>query len=418
MVSTATNANSMKDGDFSKTLFVMGDFPAFSQTFILRELKEFEKRGIALRVIADREAPNIDLDPWLQELKGRTTYIRAAKSAGLGAIKGILAPWKLLEALRWALKLPHRSNFHRIRFITILLLAFDIAPWVKKHFNYIHSHFAAFQTELAMCLSHLTGVPWGATWHAYGIWKDKNLLPEKIADARVIMTCTQFNADHLKKLAPSHTDKIHLVYHGLDFNQFAEPVPIPPGELPRFTAVGRLIPKKGFKYLIDAVAILIKRQIPCHLTIVGDGDEHAALTRRIRQLGLARNVTMAGHCSNEEVMKCLVASRGLVAPSIVAPDGNIDGIPNVLLEAMMAGRPIIGTRMSGIPEVIFDGVNGYLVPSEDATALADAMQKICTDDALTQSMGAAGRRFVEKHFNVIRSVDEQIEILGNLNLNK
>lgn len=351
-------------------------------------------------MLAEARVRRQNLAPDLDDIVRRTVFFTHAWAKVLLGFWTLLKkPSLLKQSFAWARSLPHRTRRHKRRFFCVLLLAASVQEKVRGKYTYLHAHFAGFQTELAMCLSKLTGIPYGATWHAYGIWRDRNILKEKISSAKIIMTCTDYNAQHLKKLSPEDAHKIYKVYHGLDFARMPEPFPVSYIRSNQWLAVGRLIPKKGFEYLIEAIYLLKQRNFPVQLTIVGDGDLKSSLKSLISRLDLRSQVTLAGYASGAEVWHFIQAAKGLIAPSVEAADGDIDGIPNVILEAMAQKRPVIGSDISGIPEVIIHEKTGILVPQRNAQKLAEAIERLSTDPKLAADMGERAAELVSSQFN-------------------
>ena len=398
----------------SRTLFVLGDFPHESQLFIHREMREMERLGASVNVLAVREIARNDLDDILGEVRDRTIFTRPARLA----LSKVLARGKLDSPRLWSMarriiELPHRSQYHRARSLVALITAFCLAGEVKmRGYRYIHAHFGAYQTDLGTCLARLAGIPYGTTYHAYDIWRDRNLLAEKIAGARVVITCTRHNERHLKNLAPKHVDKIHRVYHGLDLTELPIPEPVPEDPRPLCLAVGRLIPKKGFIHLVDAAAILRDAGVPFRVTIVGDGPLASDLRRKVNEMRLGDQVKFTGYIPNPVVMDLMMRARVLAAPSVRAQTGDQDGLPNVILEAMAAGRPVVGSDISGLPEAVADNRTGILVPPGDAGALASAIKRLSSNRSEALAMVRMGRRLVEQDFDLRRNVQQQMAILA------
>ncbi len=205
---------------------------------------------------------------------------------------------------------------------------------------------------------------------------------------------------------------MHLVYHGLDLDSLPSPAPYPSEDgAPRFLAIGRLVPKKGFDSLVRAVRILADDGLDVHVTILGDGPERGRLEALVAELDVAGAVELPGSVDNQAVFAQVSRCRALVAPSVRDAEGNIDGIPNVILEAMSMARPIVGSDLSGIPEVVTTGETGVLVPPGDAAAVAAAMGEIAEDPDHAGAMGSRGRALVEERFDVARNMRRQLAIL-------
>ena len=399
-----------------KTLFVLWGFPELTQTFIHRELEQMVALGGRVHILAAQRRPRTAISPALASILEETRFLGspvevAARSASFAA----RYPARMARTLAWAARLPHRTAFRRARMAWLVMAAASVAEEVLQGgFQYLHAHFASYHTEWTMCLSRLTGLPYGFTAHATGIWKDRNLLEEKVADARVVLTCTRHNRNHLAERAGAHADRVFLVHHGLPLSEI-RPVPYPPGPV-RWLAVGRLIQKKGYPVLLDAMARLKTRDPQATLQIVGSGPDESSLKAQAETLGLGDTVAFLGSMENREVLEAFAGSHGLVAPSIEDPDGDIDGIPNVVLEAMAMARPVIGSRISGIPEAVADGVTGRLVTPHDAEGLAVAMAEVGADLAAAAQMGERGRAVALERFEVQTNTLRQLDLIRQAKL--
>jgi glycosyltransferase involved in cell wall biosynthesis len=227
------------------------------------------------------------------------------------------------------------------------------------------------------------------------------------------VTCTEANRRHLLAIAPGAT--VHRIYHGLnaDFTRLAEPgapAPARNGAL-RVLGVGRLVPKKGFDVLVDACALLHRQGLPVEVRLVGEDGEHGdELRRRIAAHGLEERVRLDGVMSQRELYDAYRASSALCLPCRVTDNGDRDGIPNVLVEAMACAVPVVTTPVSGIPELVVDGRNGLLVPPGDAPALAAALVRLHGSRDLAESLGDEGRRTVRERFDGDRLVGQLADL--------
>ena len=397
----------------SKTLFILGDFPAVSQTFIHRELVEMERLGAKVQLLAVREIPRPGLSGALEHIRGRAVFLsRRRLWPCQGLLQGAKSPHRLLCLAKDIVRLPHRSLYHRLRGLSALTVAWHVAQELKERgIQYIHAHFGAYQSEIAYCLSALTGLPYGTTFHAYGIWRDRNLIRQKIENARVVLTCTRYNRLHLAQVAPGSAHKVHLVYHGVDLDSLGRPTPMMDDGVPLWVAVGRMVPKKGFVHILEAASLLRSSGEAFRLVLVGGGEEEADLRRRISSLGLQECVEMRGAMDNAEVLKIMRRSRGLVMPSVQDHAGDIDGLPNVVLESLALARPVVGSCLSGIPEAVIQGKTGRLVPPGNPRALAEAITSLNRDKSLAVEMGKRGRRLVEERFDVRKNTRQQMRLL-------
>lgn len=395
-------------------LFVMWGFPEPTQTFIHRELIEMVRQGHSVHILAARPTGWTPDDPTLAELVRNTIWLPSpARWPVAGAWWAVRHPLRFARVLLQLLSAPHRDAFRRARAGALVLAAAAVADRVKfARFNYIHAHFAAYHAEWAMAIARLLDLPFGITGHATGIWKDRNILPLKVRSARIFLTCTCHNAEHLRGLAPDVAGRVTMLYHGIELDRLPTPSPLPSTTTWQWLAVGRLIEKKGFGVLIDACAMLRDRGATFVLRIVGDGPDRDALQARVREAQLENHVLFAGAQPNARVWQLLADSHALVAPSMRAASGDIDGIPNVILEAFAAGRPVVGSRLSGIPEVVVPDQTGEICEPGDVLSLADAMQRLSADHQRAQRLATAARAWIERDFDVRVNVARQVELLA------
>jgi glycosyltransferase involved in cell wall biosynthesis len=219
------------------------------------------------------------------------------------------------------------------------------------------------------------------------------------------VTCTQYNLEYLRRLCPDLArERIQLVHHGVDATAYARTDAGVHDEAPPLVlAAGRLIHKKGFDVLVAACGLLRDRGVTFRCRIVGDGPLRASLARAIRNASLDGVVELPGWLPADRLAVMLSGAAAFVAPSRISARGDRDGIPNVVLEAMAARRPVVGTDVSGIPEAVVNGVTGWLVPAEDTASLADALHQILAGPLASREMGEAGRRRVLTHFDLTSS---------------
>ncbi|MCI0422313.1 MAG: glycosyltransferase, partial [Acidobacteria bacterium] len=230
------------------------------------------------------------------------------------------------------------------------------------------------------------------------------LLPEKLSGAKFVATCTGYNEAHLSRLGEGNFDRrLKRIYHGLDVERYRPGPCAPPGK-PVLMAVGQLKEKKGFAYLIEACRLLKDRGYDLECQIVGEGPLREGLQAQIRRLSLEGMVILRGALPHPEVIDTYKRSTIFVLPCVIGANGDQDGIPNVILEAMAMQLPVVSTRHSGIPEVVEDGVNGLLVPPADEVALAEALADLLDDPDSRQQFGHKGRQKVIEHFDVEQNV--------------
>lgn len=232
--------------------------------------------------------------------------------------------------------------------------------------------------------------------------------------ARLLLPVCDFLARRLVELgAPPERVVVHRT--GIDLKRwpYHERRPARDSRL-RLVTVGRLVEKKGIDHVLRAVRILVDRGVDVEYRLLGDGPRRERLAALTAQLGVEDRVTLHGRHGQEKVRDALEGSDVLVAASVTAADGDEEGIPNVLKEAMALGLPVVGTRHAGIPELIEDGVSGFLVPERDETALADALQRLAAEPGRWAAMGRAGRARIEREYDIDRLNDRLAGLLENL----
>jgi glycosyltransferase involved in cell wall biosynthesis len=245
------------------------------------------------------------------------------------------------------------------------------------------------------------------TLHAKDIYCDyeeNHNLELKLRDAAAVVTVSDYNLRYLAERFPDARAPIVRIYNGVDLDAF--PWAAPGAHADEILAVGRLVEKKGFHILIEAVRNLVAEGRPVRCRIIGSGEEEADLGAQIAACGLEDYVTLAGPMPQAAVKVAMRQAAMLVCPCVVGADGNRDGLPTVLLEAMALGLPCIGSDVTGIPEAIVDGRSGLIAPEGDAPALAGAMARLLDDPALRARLSVAARRAIERDFDIRRNVPE------------
>jgi glycosyltransferase involved in cell wall biosynthesis len=268
---------------------------------------------------------------------------------------------------------------------------------VKQRINLIHAHFMTAPGDTALYLSKLTAIPFGGTAHAMDIYTDNSGLKGKIIQSSYLTTCTKANEDYLGELMGPLFSRIHKIYHGINLPDGIKTKA--DGQPFKFLAVGRLVPKKGFSYLIEACKILQGQKLIFRCTIIGTGPLLDSLKEKVNEAELDDVIEFKGYIAPNEMAEEYRQSDILVVPSTIDPFGDRDGLPNVCLEAMSIGVPVIGSNISGIPEGVIPGKTGWLVPPADTRALANAMKEAMQENRI-DSYSKNARNFVKNNFNL------------------
>jgi glycosyltransferase involved in cell wall biosynthesis len=414
--------------------YVLMGFPRVSETFIASELHRVEQAGISVRlfVIKPVEAREAELrHPVVERIRAQPAYLpdttaltaplhrwrpRHLRPFGPALTRTLRQrPTGLARAFATAFEQALRDRRTPVSgprkiYIKELLQAVALADRLldAPEVRHLHAHFAHGTTTVTMLASQIAGVPFSFTGHARDIYarelNPKGWLNRKLRAARFAVTCTEANVRHLTAIEPRA--RVHLIYHGLnaDFARLLGATPPPPhanGTL-RVIAVGRLVAKKGFDTLVDACGVLQQKGVPFEAAIIGQDDKHGdEIRRRIQHQSLDAAVRLPGPVGQAELLDEYRRASALCMPCRLLPNDR-DGIPNVLVEAMAAGAPVIATGVSGIPELVEHERNGLLVEPDDPEALAAALIRLHQDRELAARLAAAGQQTIRERFDGAR----------------
>ena len=389
--------------------YVLKMYPRFSETFILAEVLELERQGWRLRLISLKKPNDGHFHEDLARVRAGVHYLPERFPGH---------PIIFLRTHWWALAYRPRL------YLGALLLAlrhlpdswkgFLRAPFVAKEAlasgcTRLHAHFASLPATTTMFAARLAGIPFTFTAHAKDIFLENRsgrLLRTLIFEAEKVVTVSEFNRRYLAELAGAGLppEKIVRIYNGVDLDRFRPETSSEPSPAPLLLAIGRLVEKKGFLDLLDACAILRDRGVSFTCEIVGKGALHDELARRIASKNLEALVSLVGPLPRGEIVRRLPKAAVLAVPCRVGRDGNRDGLPTVIAEAMACGVPVVATRVTGIPEAVEDGKTGRVLEPGDPEALAAALAELLTNPPLRVSMGAAGRERAREFFDHRRNV--------------
>ncbi len=378
-------------------------YPKLSETFILEEILGLERLGLPLRLYALAPATDAITHPAVARVLAPLVVLPASvrrharEFAERHARLLRAAPLRYAATLAFALGRGQRGlhDFMRAGWLAVQLRDDGV--------EHLHSHFISAPADIAELVSRLSALPFSVSAHAKDIYlSDPADLQRKLLAARFTVTCTEFNRQVLAAIAPGAP--VHRMYHGVDHALFHPTLRAPAPDLALIVSVGRLRAKKGLDTLIDACALLRRRGQAFACEIVGYGEEQARLQAQIERLGLTDQVRLVGKLAREQVIARYARAAVYVQPSRIAADGDRDGIPNVLLEAMAMGLPVVATRVSGIPELVGDGFNGLLVQADAPAALADAITRLLSQPALCADLGCRARATVTELFDNDRNL--------------
>ena len=393
--------------------YVLKRFPRLSETFILNEILALERSGVEVEIFSLLRPPTEDRHALLAELKAPVTYLPSAASAARLTLKtGLEAQEANLTDFYDGL-LPREPIFSgkSSQDVAVLHLKAGVLAFLaqRRGIRHFHAHFGSDAATAALLLSRLTGGSFSYTAHARDIYHtyaspldDARMRRAKMAEARFVVTVSDYNATYLRTLCPEAARRIHRLYNGIDLNRFvASGRAQRPG---RIVSVGRFIEKKGFPVLIDACAMLRDRGVFFECLILGDGPMRATMEAQIARLGLADTVRLGGSLPQERLIAEMQTGAVVTLPCIVSESGDRDGLPTVLLEAMALALPVVTTTVSGGPEIVVEGETGHLCEPGDAAALAAALESLLADPGRAKAMGAAGRVRAERLFDLEKNV--------------
>lgn len=366
--------------------YVLKMYPRFSETFIVSEILAREARGEKVVIFSMRPCSDTRFHPELARVQAPVIQVpRPSSASGLWQMLTPEAGPHLAELLR------HRPDD--------AAQAVRVATLAQEHgVTHLHAHFATMAATVARLAGLVADLPYSFTAHAKDIFHESVVeedLQEKFADAHHAVTISRYNLQHLRARFPESAERMRLVYNGLELARFPF-VPQRDQDL-RLLSVGRLVEKKGFPLLIESVRRLRERGLAVTAEIAGDGPLREELQEQIDRAGLNDAVTLLGPLTQSEVRDLLGTRRLFVAPFVIAEDGNADGLPTVLLEAMARGIPCVAADVTAVGEVIITGKTGWLVPTGDVDKLTDAIEEALGAD--TTELAHNARALVEETFD-------------------
>lgn len=381
--------------------YVLKRYPRYSETFIVNEILAHEAAGLEIEIFSLHPPNDSHFQDAIARVRAPVNYLMAEGLKALDFWTALEEASKVLPDLWNVLEAARGEEIHIV--YQAVLLAREVH---LKGIHHLHAHFATSATTVARLAAFFAGVPYTFTAHAKDIFHgsvNHDDMIRKLSDAAAVITVSDYNLEYLRNTYGSTLTRLQRIYNGLDFEQFSYEAPH--DRPPRIISVGRLIEKKGFADLIEACATLTRRGCHFNCYIIGTGPLETDLRGQIERLGLQGRVELIGPRPQSEVIKYVQSAAVFAAPCVVGTDGNRDGLPTVLPEAMALGTPCVSTDVTGIPEVLNDGETGLLVPQHDPTALAAAMERLLADPALRVQLATRARRLIEAEFDIHHNSD-------------
>lgn len=392
-------------------------YPRLSETFIINELLLLEKLGYKLHIFALRNPGETKVHENVRKVRAQVTYIPDYFWPFFWAfIKANIKLWWRRPSSYWpAFRFAAWRSLRQWSSSTIKRFA-QAAYIVENHvacnaqttgrvpLAHVYAHFSHGPTTVAYFVTWLTDIKYSFSAHAKDIYlQEHDFLREKILKAQFVTTCTDYNKNYLEKVGGPQAN-VFRTYHGLDLDRFPGQERAAKNSTPRILSVGRFVPKKGFPVLIRALQLLRERgyKFQCHL--IGGGEMEIELRSLIKKLKMEDRIELLGAMSQEELFDYYRRADIFALACEVQSDGDRDGIPNVIVEAMALGIPVVSTNISGIPECVDDGVSGVLVAEKDPAACANGIAKLLDRPEWARQLGQAGRKRVEQDFDSLRNV--------------
>ncbi len=399
---------------------ILKGYPRISETFISNEILLLESMGFNIHIFSMRQPRETFCHDSVKRIKAPVVYLPETLLEPLPKLLfhnvqvAARNPRQYMSAAKTAFR-----RFCRTRKSATIKHLFQAGYLVAKFLPnsgviHFHAHFAHSPTSVAMFASRLSGIPFSFTAHAKDIYtSDPRQLVEKIGLARFVATCTDYNRRHLQTLARGNpkaaATPVLRIYHGIDMGLFGEETSRaknkqraqPPFQI---VTVARLTPKKGLPTVYKALKILKDKGIRFRHTLIGDGEDREKTLSLIRRLALENDSLWIGTQPHNVVLEHYRKADLFVLGCEVAKNGDRDGIPNVLVESMAMGVPVVATNVSAIPELVRDQETGLLVSPDDPSALAGAIRRLLEDEDLRSRIIPAAREFATRYFDNERPI--------------
>ncbi|MCU0905899.1 MAG: glycosyltransferase family 4 protein [Rhodobacteraceae bacterium] len=378
--------------------YVLKRYPRFSETFVVNEILAHEAAGQDIDIFALRPVQETHFQDAISRVRAPVTHVPdrhrtpdtlwselvRAEATIPGAAARAMAAGGSADDVTQALAIAVACR--------------------RRGIGHLHAHFGTLATSVARLAAAIAGIGYSFTAHAKDIYHDYGHdtgLARKLRDADAVVTVSDFNLAHLRATYGADAARVTRIYNGLDLSGLAWQAPDAAAD--DILAVGRLVEKKGFHILIEALLTLAERGHRPRCRIIGQGEEEGNLRAQIAAAGLTETVTLDGPRPQPEVFAAMRRAAVLACPCVVGRDGNRDGLPTVLIEAMALGTPCVASEVTGIPEIVRHDETGLIAREGDPVALADALQCALSDAALRARLSRAGRALVERDFDIHRN---------------
>ena len=366
-----------------KMLYILNNFPKISETFVINQIAGLIDNGIDIKILA-RNNPN--------EI----------------TVHNIFYDYKLEGKVHYLITNESRLGFELNDLNIESLIDSDI----------VHAHFATWAADIAHNISKILNIPYVVTVHARDLYMNTEIdkLKRNLNDANKIITISEYNKKYIQRmLGEISEDKISVIRCGIKTNEFKRDINWHKGESRlRILSVGRLIEKKGIHLAVQAFVKICRKYENVEYVIIGDGPKKDEILNIISDNGMEDRISFCGVKSQIDVINEMRKADIYILPSIIASDGDREGLPVSILEAQAMQIPVISTRHTGIPEAVIDGVTGFLLTENDIEAIAEKMEVLISDERLRKKMGQQGRRIVEQYFKQEDEIKNLIKIINEI----
>ncbi len=413
----------------SRVVYILRSYPRLSQTFILNEILALERLGVRVQIFPITNPREALVQHDVAEVRAPAHYLETALERSRAAIVlehllvAASGPRRYLSTLAYVLRRRDlATGYAAASRFTCFIEAVYLARLLRRErtgadpSTRVHSHFAHDPTLIALLLKRLTGLPYSFTAHARDVFQvPRSALAERIREADAVLTCCHSNLEYLSELAPEERRKLQVLRYGIDLGTF-RPAQPPQADVPLVVSIGRLVEKKGFGDLVAACRMLKDQGLRFRCVVYGDGPLRDELVEAVTRLGLTGEVTFAGARTQRELQVLLKQAHVFALTPCVTDDGDRDGVPNALLEAMACGLPVVTTTVAGIPEVIVHGQNGLLAEPHEVPVIADHLAALLTDPPLRMRLGSSARSEVVANFDREANARRLASVLGCLQI--
>jgi glycosyltransferase involved in cell wall biosynthesis len=402
--------------------YLLRSYPRLSQTFVLNEILALERTGVSLQIFAltnphekvvqmqvdQVQAPVHYLEESIQPRRIGNRLKEHLQVAGLHFRRYIRSLFYV--AAHPKIDQGYTASSRWECFLQAVHLVYVLhlqERETRKRLDHLHAHFAHDPTLIAYLVHLITGIPFSFTAHARDLYQvPEDVLTDRIRHSSAVVTCCRANMEYLKQIAPSQQSKFSLVYHGVnlkDFHPAQNADAASSAEIPIILSVGRLVEKKGFQDLLQALLIVKESGQRFRCTIYGDGPLGEQLEKWIEEHDMCGDVTLMGDRTQKELISIFQSATLFVLTPVQTEDGDRDGIPNVLVEAMAVGLPVITTAVSGIPELVDNNQNGLLYHPHDVDGISSGILELLSNPEKRKLLGDVASQKVKDQFDVAQA---------------